>query len=979
MEQRPRFTEVPDEVAPAFREAEELIARMFERPILTPEEATITVAGDRYLLIRADSLSVKFSERIRELVGSRLDSEHLGVAHEMLYALAQALGTADAQAVLGLPGVRQLDEPAQRLAVGPSHFAHSGWGRVRIHGESEVGPDRLVLHYEHLHSFEADAYLAAGAAVAHPACVMNAGYSSGWCSEAFKLPLEAVEVTCRAAGDESCRFVMATRESLPARLRELTSSLGRELPPPPTYVLGERVMDKVAAAEAERDRSLKSLQALFENAPFGAFLLEQREGDEIVIAGANMAADEILDLPCQAMTGERVRDMFPAIAETALAGIGQRILDGDQGRFHDPRLSYKDDQVEGVFEVHAFLFEAERVAVFFRDVTMLARAEEAARAAERLEATATLAGGIAHDFNNLMAGVLGSVSFLRRSQPTWEEADEVLNRVAVAASQASDLAQQLLSYARGGKYVEEDVAFGELVEGIARRRRGEGPKLDARISSRASVRGDVAQLRQLVVALLQNALEAAGPQGQVELRVYERRVIEEEAERLELPPGPYLVLSVGDDGPGMASEVQARVFEPYFSTKASGRGLGLAAAYGVVKNHGGGIELESDLGRGTRALAYLPRAGSRRFVPAREPARRDWVERQGSLEAVGSLALGLAHDFTNLLQVATTANERLRAHLPASEAAGEEANTLGVALERCQDLSERLLSLGRAQQEPLRACSLNELACEVALLVASALGPSVEVKLELTDELPELRLARSQVENALVNLVFNSRDALPVGGQITLATGRGQGPAATCWVEVRDTGVGMPDDLLRRAREPFFTTKAEGGTGIGLAMADRVVRLHGGELSIRSSPGQGTQVRLSLPTSEPPAAAPARDLERVLIVDDNEHVARSTAQLLRLEEIEVSEARSGEEALARFRAGERYDVVLLDLVLEGLSGRETFRLLREVVPAQPIVLFSGYGDQSQVEELLGQGAGFLAKPFSLDDLLAALRGAAAGE
>ncbi|HBP22748.1 MAG TPA: hypothetical protein DEA08_33830, partial [Planctomycetes bacterium] len=654
MEQPPRFTEVPDEVAPAFLEAEGLIAQMFERPVLTPEEATITVAGDRYLLIRADSLSVKFAERIRELLGSRLedDHEHVGVAHEMLYALSQALGTADARAVLDRDGVRELDDPAQRLAVGPSHFAHSGWGRVRIHGESEVAPEdprQLVLHYEHLHSFEADAYLAAGAAVTRPACVMNAGYSSGWCTEAFGQPLEAVEVTCRALGDESCRFVMAPRGSLAQRVVELGQALGRELTPPPAYVLGERVMDKVAAAEAERDRSLKSLQALFENAPFGAFVLERR-GDELVIAGANVAADEILDLPCQAMTGERVRDMFPGIPDTPLDGVAGRILSGEQGRFHDPRLSYKDEQIEGVFEVHAFLFESTRVAVFFRDVTMLARAEEAARAAERLEATATLAGGIAHDFNNLMAGVLGSVSFLRRSRPGWEEADETLNRVALAANQASDLAQQLLSYARGGKYVEEDLAFGELVERVARERRGEGAKVRTRVSSRASVRGDATQLRQLVAALLQNALEAAGPQGEVELRVHEQRVADAEAQRLELPPGPFLVLSVQDDGPGMKEEVLARVFEPYFSTKAAGRGLGLAAAYGVVKNHGGAIELESELGQGTAALAYLPRAGSRRFVPARSSsARRDWVERQGSLEAVGSLALGLAHDFNNLL------------------------------------------------------------------------------------------------------------------------------------------------------------------------------------------------------------------------------------------------------------------------------------------------------------------------------------------
>jgi two-component system cell cycle sensor histidine kinase/response regulator CckA len=840
----PLFVDVPDEVAPLFRQAELIVADLFSQRVATPEQAAVEIAGERYLLIRAASMSVQFYELVRQVLGPHLDeASALAAARELLYDLAHAIGRADARA---LHERTDIVDPVMRLAVGPSHFAHTGWGRVRIHEGSELEGD-IVLHYDHLHSFEADAYKSAGRDALEPICVMNAGYSAGWCTQSFGVQLESTEVSCRAMGHAACRFVLAPRERVADRVAELERNLGRELSPTAAYIMGERLLDKLAAAE------------------------------------------------------------------------------------------------------------------------------RAARAGERLEATATLAGGIAHDFNNLMAGVLGHVAFIRRGRPPWEETEEVLNRVELAASRASGLSQQLLSYARGGKYAEQDLALSELVREVVREvvpQRVPTVALELTASS-DTVSGDPAQLRQLVASLLRNAVEATRGGGQVQVSTHACRLGPEEAEALDVPAGAYAVLQVSDTGTGMSAAVLARAFEPYFSTKSRGRGLGLAAAYGVVKNHGGGISLESESGSGATVRVYLPRAGTRRLESARQSSLRPsgWLERQGSLEAVGSLAMGSAHELDALLQAATQAHAEASAAGFGTPTADEACERASAALGRCRQLTERLLALGRRSQEPSQEVALSQVARDVAVLMAHVGGAKVELGLELAEGLPPVTVARRQLNDALVNLVFNSRDALPAeGGQITLATGlagadTAPGPGDWVWIEVRNTGKDSP-------REPASQTPLgnEEDVGLGMTMADRFVRAAGGQLRISWRHGAGRQVTILLPVSAQATIAPVKS-RRVLVVDDNEHVARSTAQLLRLEGMGGVEAGSGEEALALVDAGESFDVVLLDLVLPGLSGPETFAELRKRLPGLPVVVFSGYGEQDHVQDLVAKGALFLSKPFTVEGLL----------
>ncbi|HET6330310.1 MAG TPA: ATP-binding protein [Holophagaceae bacterium] len=208
---------VPSQMEPLFRHAEEVVSRYFRERQDRPEEGTIEIFGQRYVLVRAASLSVEFFSLVRDLYGEGRESDADAFARNLLFDLAHAIGKADAKAFHVRMG---LQDPVAKLSAGPVHFAHTGWAFVDISPESLPSPDEdFYLLYDHPYSFESDAWVQAGKSLETPVCIMNAGYSSGWCEESFGLPLASVEVLCKAKGDSCCRFIMAPPARLEARLR----------------------------------------------------------------------------------------------------------------------------------------------------------------------------------------------------------------------------------------------------------------------------------------------------------------------------------------------------------------------------------------------------------------------------------------------------------------------------------------------------------------------------------------------------------------------------------------------------------------------------------------------------------------------------------------------------------------------------------------------------------------------------------------
>ncbi|TNC63109.1 PAS domain S-box protein [Rubellimicrobium roseum] len=368
-------------------------------------------------------------------------------------------------------------------------------------------------------------------------------------------------------------------------------------------------------------------------------------------------------------------------------------------------------------------------------------------------------------------------------------------------------------------------------------------------------------------------------------------------------------------------------------------------------------------------------------------AAQEQLRQSQKMEAMGQLTGGVAHDFNNLLTPIIGSLDRL---LTRGVGSPRERQLMDGALqsaERAKTLVQRLLAFARRQPLQPTAVDVRELVGSMADLIASTTGPRIDVRVELPADLPPALADANQLEMALLNLAVNARDAMPEGGTLTISaerisvrTGRRTKlrPGHYVRLSVQDTGVGMDEATLARAVEPFFSTKGIGrGTGLGLSMVHGLASQLGGGLTISSSPGQGTTVSLWLPISavvvqegeqdsHAPAASKAQGI--ALLVDDEDLVRMSTADMLTDLGYEVVEATSAEEALRRMDEGLAPDLVVTDHLMPGLSGVDLARELRSRRPELPVLIVSGYA------EMDGIAPGFprLTKPFRAAELAQSL-------
>jgi len=374
-------------------------------------------------------------------------------------------------------------------------------------------------------------------------------------------------------------------------------------------------------------------------------------------------------------------------------------------------------------------------------------------------------------------------------------------------------------------------------------------------------------------------------------------------------------------------------------------------------------------------------------------AAQDQLRMSQKLEAMGQLTGGVAHDFNNLLMPITGVLDLLRRRGLGGE---REQRLIAGALqsaERAKTLVQRLLAFARRQPLQPRPVDLGELIQGMADLVASTSGPQIRVMIDLPDRLPAAKADPNQLEMALLNLSVNARDAMPDGGTLTISAGAetvGSShpaklqPGEYVRFSVADTGVGMDEETLARAIEPFFSTKGIGkGTGLGLSMAHGLASQLGGALHISSRSGLGTRVDIWLPVSAEVAATQNPTTSRLsgdkasgvaLLVDDEELVRMSTADMLEDLGFFVREARSGEEALRLIEDGLEIDVLVTDHLMPGMTGVDLIRALRRRRPSAPALIISGFAETDSIAPDLLR----LAKPFRQADLAATLAKAIAG-
>jgi PAS domain S-box-containing protein len=365
------------------------------------------------------------------------------------------------------------------------------------------------------------------------------------------------------------------------------------------------------------------------------------------------------------------------------------------------------------------------------------------------------------------------------------------------------------------------------------------------------------------------------------------------------------------------------------------------------------------------------------------------------LEAIGRLAGGIAHDFNNLLTViAGYSEDLLDRHDPGSET---ELKEIAAAAERATILTRQLLAFSRRQLLQPRVIDLNAVVEGLMPMLKRLIGEDVDLVATLDPTLAHVLADPNQLEQVLLNLVINARDAMPLGGKLTIETGNADldgnyvadhaearlGAHAT--LAVSDNGVGMDSDTLARIFEPFFTTKATGvGTGLGLSTVYGIVKQSGGNVWAYSEPDAGSTFKVYLPAASEPLSAGlekrldstlATGTETVFVVEDEDAVRELTVGMLRKRGYTVFSTGSPEEALRLVAEGhEPVDLLLTDLVMPGMNGRELAERLTSLVPDLRTLYMSGYADEAVIRNgVLEAGTAYLEKPFSAADLATKVR------
>ena len=405
----------------------------------------------------------------------------------------------------------------------------------------------------------------------------------------------------------------------------------------------------------------------------------------------------------------------------------------------------------------------------------------------------------------------------------------------------------------------------------------------------------------------------------------------------------------------------------------------------------------AQLSTGTMFTGFVRDLSEREAARARSAALEEQLRESQKMQAIGQLAGGVAHEFNNMLQVITgflsMAVDDLKTKAP--EAVSDLTHATEAAM-RASDLTRRLLAFSRRQVLNLEVVEFNEALSASLTLIRRTLGEQVEVEYHPGSRLPTVRLDRSQLEQVVLNLCLNARDAMPDGGRLILETEVVDVPESFVadhpWAQpgtyvamvVADTGSGMQPEVAAHIFEPFFTTKGlRGGTGLGLAVVYGIVEQHRGFIRVDTVPAEGTSFRVYWPVSgDAPTPRPARDAEAapggtetILVAEDADAIRELVSRAATAVGYRVITARDGREACARLTENpDAIDMVILDMVMPRLSGRGALEEMRRQRPDLPCLFLSGYSASEVTDQWLkDNGCTLLHKPVTPQALLRAMR------
>ena len=436
-------------------------------------------------------------------------------------------------------------------------------------------------------------------------------------------------------------------------------------------------------------------------------------------------------------------------------------------------------------------------------------------------------------------------------------------------------------------------------------------------------------------------------------------------------------------------EIAERVLQPGFHTEPSHPFL-------LMGSHAEGRLVQVQ----TNALAEPEGTAMGRVIILRDVTQLDQLEenirRAQKIDAVGRLAGGISHDFNNLLAIINSYADLLLLKAKPGDPLEKYYRNIRTAGQRGADLVSRLMTFSRRVSSPPQAVNATDVVREVEKMMRPVIRENIELVVDAPAGLPQLYTDPGQIEQVLVNLCLNARDAIAEAGRITISLSMRkydsleaarqtlQGPGVYLLLSVADTGCGIPSEIREKIFEPFFTTKEVGkGTGLGLAMVYSLIKQNRGRIEVQSEPDKGSVFTIYLPAlSAKPAAnlvredAPSSIIsgnERILMVEDDPNFADCIKNLLDMHGYTTVSATNGEEGLDLFRAnGGNFDLLISDIVLPKLSGRALASQLRSQQPKLRVLFMSGYENVGTVDKL-GAGTDRLQKPFSLNTLLERVR------
>lgn len=599
---------VPESFQQAFYAAQEHVLRYFAERRDEPARGSITVSGDRYILVRAASLSTEFFDLVTSLHHNLDDREAWRVGTSFLFDLAHTLGKSDARHFHRRMGV---SDPVEKLSAGPVHFAHTGWAFVNILPESHVSADEsFCLIYDHHQSFEADSWLQAGRHPPLPACTLNAGYSSGWCEESFGVTLVAVELTCRAMGADRCRFIMAP----PDRIEGLIERHRAGEPPEHPSVS----VDIPAFFERERLRVQLRRERDFSNAVLdtaGALVLVLDRAGRIV--RFNRACEAASGYSSEEATGRILWELVQSGPEAQSAReTFAEMVEGHVPRSSESCWETKQGDHRWIAWSHRALPDengrAEHIVSAGLDITERRRLEqELAGKVRRLsEVNAELdafAYSVSHDLRTPLRTMEGFARALLDDHAAGLDPDglEFARRIVRSARDMDDLIRDLLAYSRLSQEEihPEKVALGPLVHNVLTKLEAPIQERDARVrldEPLPVVRGHHSTLFQVMENLLTNAIKFVSPGTRPRLHIgAEHR-------------GGMVRIHVEDNGIGIEPREFERIFQAlerlHGPEEYPGSGIGLALVAKGVDRMGGRVGVESTPGQGSRFWIELPAA-----------------------------------------------------------------------------------------------------------------------------------------------------------------------------------------------------------------------------------------------------------------------------------------------------------------------------------------------------------------------------------